>query len=237
MKLILGVDIPRGMPKRSISSPSPSSLSIKKYDVPNFRSTKPRYHDRGDKNWISQPKLPYIFIFVSARDSHRFRLQLQRGQVLFFVFFLYFFGENVGRVFVGTTMHAHLWKKKVDPLWIVWLYPQGAPYKFSARKVTNFRWKKAGKYSVILSAGPARSAVQYYWTCCCCCCTILHSVRITSKQLFSYCSWRFSLFVDHLYRLLSSYSLCPFQLSAVARNPHFPCVSWRLDFFVGIFLR
>ena len=65
MTLILGANIPRGMPKQSISSPSPNSLSIKKYDMPNIRFTKPRYYDRGHKNWISQPKYcSRIFSFL-----------------------------------------------------------------------------------------------------------------------------------------------------------------------------
>ena len=38
-RVILAVNIPRGITKRSISSPSPNSLSTKKYDVTNIRNT------------------------------------------------------------------------------------------------------------------------------------------------------------------------------------------------------
>ena len=93
MTLILGVNIPRGMPKRSISSPSPNSLSIKKYYAPNIRNTKWRHYDGGHKNGISQPKLSYFFILFVAHVIRIAFVYSFKGDVLFFVFFLYFLAK------------------------------------------------------------------------------------------------------------------------------------------------
>ena len=102
--------IPRGMPKRLISSPSPNSLSIKKYDLPRIRNTKWRYYGR-TQNMNFPAQIIVFFFFFAARDSHCFRLQLQRGCIVF-RFFPLLFGENVGRVFMQTTIYANLWKKE-----------------------------------------------------------------------------------------------------------------------------
>ena len=116
MTLILGVNIPRGRTKRSMSSPSPNSLSIKKYDVPNIRNTYIVKISRGrTQNWISQPKLSFFFHLFSTRDSHRFRRQLQRGTLVCF-FFTYFLTKISAGFFSKRTYTPALEQKKCAPL-------------------------------------------------------------------------------------------------------------------------
>ena len=63
MTLILGVNIPWGMAKRSISSRSPNSLSIKRYEVHPIRDTKSRYFDERLEVLISQLNLSFFVWF------------------------------------------------------------------------------------------------------------------------------------------------------------------------------
>ena len=83
MALILGVNIPRSMTKRSISLPSPNLMSLMKYDVPDFRRTWGRCYNGGHKIWIAHPKLSFLLIGFSSRDSRRVPPWLQRGSSFF----------------------------------------------------------------------------------------------------------------------------------------------------------
>ena len=171
MTLIIGVNIPRGMPKRSISSPSPNSLSIKKYYAPNIRNTKWRHYDGGHKNGISQPKLSYFFIlFVAHVIRIAFVYSFKGGQVLFFVFSLTFWRKCLPD-FSGNDHIRPSLNFFFDPPWIVWLYSKGAPYNISARKsqicvgkkLANAAWSSRSDQLVWnLNVAPALLSVLDY---------------------------------------------------------------------------
>ena len=100
MTLILGVNIPWGMTKRSISSPSPNSLSFKIYEVHMIRDTKLRSHDERPKILISQLNWSFLvwffYTWIASLSSTRCLWHL------FFptFFFLASFCQNVDLVFL-----------------------------------------------------------------------------------------------------------------------------------------
>ena len=76
MPQILDVNIPWGTVKRSISSPSPNSWSMKRYDIqgtiyyPQYK--KLTYHDEGDKILMFSIQFFYFACLeILARDSQR----------------------------------------------------------------------------------------------------------------------------------------------------------------------
>ena len=117
VRLILGVSTPQGMAKRSISSPSPNSLYIKKYDVPNICYTKSRcYQERDTRSGFPNPNYRFFSIFF----LHVIRIAFVysfTGVKVNFLFSPSLFGENVIRIFLETTINScHKQKKTLPPL-------------------------------------------------------------------------------------------------------------------------
>ena len=91
---ILGVNIPRGMAKRSISSLSPNSLSAKRYSrVFMIRDTKSRGYDEGHKIPISDPSLSFSYLNFGMGFA---TLLPSQGRIrAHFVFYFKFFCHTV----------------------------------------------------------------------------------------------------------------------------------------------
>ena len=114
MILILGMNIPRGVPKGSISSPSPNSLSYQEiwraqYPQYNICNTMWRQYDGGHKNGIA---LLFFFHFFFSTWFASLSCTASKGVRFCFSFFSLLFGENVGRIFLEPAIYAHLWKTK-----------------------------------------------------------------------------------------------------------------------------
>lgn len=141
MALILGVNIPWGITKRSISLIYNNSLSIKQYDVHNIRNAKWRYYDEGHKIWIAQPKWSIFGLIVLTRDSHRFCLKLRRGSIVCVCFFSCCLAKMSTRFFSKRPyiyIYARLRRKtKMESLRIVCLYSKEALHGVSDRQSQN----------------------------------------------------------------------------------------------------
>ena len=79
MALILGMNIPWGAMKRSIPSPSPSSLSLKRYGVFTIRITKSRSCEERHRIWFLQAIFYGFSPVILTRDSKRIGLGIQAG--------------------------------------------------------------------------------------------------------------------------------------------------------------
>ena len=88
-----GVNIPWGMAKRSISSPSPNSLSIKRYEVNMIRDTKLRYDDERPKILISQLNLSFFYLIFWHVIRIALVYTLPRAHSFFDFFSRYFFAK------------------------------------------------------------------------------------------------------------------------------------------------
>lgn len=153
MTLILGVNIPRGMAKRSISSPSPDSLSVKRYSAVMIRNTKLRCCDEGPKIPISQQSS-----FFASEIWHSVDNALAHGTSscsFFFCrpFFHDAFGRKLRPEFSGTAKSPpHLERNKMrTKAGLRCTLEKPHTFLFSP-KLAKQGWEKAVKYSLTLLA-------------------------------------------------------------------------------------
>ena len=99
------------MEKRSISSLSPNSLSIKRYEVHMIRHTKLRYYDGRPKIPISQLNLSFFCLIFCTRDSHRSCRHSTWGSIFFRLFFPVIFCQNADVVFLETAIILPVFSK------------------------------------------------------------------------------------------------------------------------------
>lgn len=102
MTLVLGGEHSSGEANRSMFSPSSCSLFIKGYTIPKIPNKNLEIFQAGTQN---PDGLPQIVVFVLlnyfTRDSHRFRLQLNKNAPFFPKMFFILFWPNYQPAFSG----------------------------------------------------------------------------------------------------------------------------------------
>ena len=160
MTLILGVNIPWGMTKQSISSPWPNSLSIRRYEVHMIRDTKSRYYAERPKILISQLNSSFFCLIF----SHVIRIALVYMLPVACVssdFFPRVFAKMSTGFFLKLPSFPHPPQQKKKSQVIVSFYSWGKSTQLFRSKIANWVGKTPAS-TLVITAGPARIALRGY---------------------------------------------------------------------------